>query len=253
MSEKINNKQRHPNYYEENDSEQFEINRPHNVGRLYNFLIDYKFKEVLKGLPFSIKGLFVLDVCCGSGMISEYYAQEGARVVGTDLSSGAVERARIRSKRYGFYAEFKEADATNLPFPDNSFDIVSVHDGLHHLSSPKKAVREMVRVAKNAVIIIEPAKALITELSVLLGFSLKYEDTDFIYRFRKSEIIAWFKEIGIKKVIVKRYLMYYPHKPGKVFRFFDFLPLFILVEALFYLINIFLGRFGNKIQVIGLK
>ncbi len=51
------------------------------------------------------------------------------------------------------------ADATNLPFPDNTFDVVSVHDGLHHLSEPWKAVREMVRVAKKGIVIIEPAKA----------------------------------------------------------------------------------------------
>ncbi|MCX5701461.1 MAG: class I SAM-dependent methyltransferase [Candidatus Omnitrophica bacterium] len=253
MSEKINNKQRHLNYYKEEDNEQFEINRPHNSGQFYNFLINYKFQKALKVLPFPIKGLSVLDACCGSGMVSEYYAQEGARVVGTDLSSCAVERARLRSKSYGFYAEFKEADVANLSFPDNSFDIVSVHDGLHHLSDPKKAVREMVRIAKKAVIIIEPAKALITELSVLLGFSLKYEGSDFVYRFRKSEIISWLKEIGIKKIIIKRYLMYYPHKPGRVFRIFDFLPLFYFIKIIFYLTNLFFGRLGNKIQVIGLK
>jgi ubiquinone/menaquinone biosynthesis C-methylase UbiE len=233
--------------------EEFEINRPHNAGWLYNFLINYKFKEVVRALPFSITGLFVLDVCCGSGMISEYYAQAGAAVVGVDLALDAIERARIRSQRYSFCAEFKEADATNLPFLDNSFDIVSVHDGLHHLASPKQAVKEMVRVAKQAVIIIEPAKALITELSIMLGFSLKYEGTDFVYRFKKREIISWLKEIGINKVIVKRYLMYYPHQPGKLFRFFDFYPISIFTKVAFYLINIFLGRFGNKIQIIGLK
>jgi len=237
----------------EGNSEEFEINRPHNAGRLYNFLINYKFKEALKVLSFSIKGLFVLDICCGSGMISEYYAQEGARVVGVDLSLNAVERARIRSQRYGFCAEFKEADVASLAFSNNSFDIVSVHDGLHHLGMPKKAIGEMSRVAKKAVIIIEPAKALITELSILLGFSLKYEDTDFVYRFRSSEIVAWLKEAGIKKIFIKRYLMYYPHKPGRLFRILDFLPLFIFIKIIFYLINIFFGRLGNKIQIVGLK
>jgi ubiquinone/menaquinone biosynthesis C-methylase UbiE len=232
---------------------EFEITRPYNAGRLYNFLINYKFQEALKKLPFPVKGLSVLDVCCGSGMISEYYAKVGTKVTGADLSEEAIERAKTRSNKYGFSANFKIADATDLPFENDSFDVVSVHDGLHHLSNPKKAIAEMVRVAKEAVVIIEPARALITELSILLGVSLKYEGSDFVYRFKKNEIMSWLKDCGIKKVIIKRYIMYYPHNPGKIFRIFDFLLLFLFAKVMFYLMNIFLGRFGNKIQVIGLK
>lgn len=233
--------------------EEFEINRPHNAGRLYNFLINYKFQKALEVLPFPIKDLSVLDICCGSGMMSEYYAKKGAKISGIDLSPETVERASIRSKRYSFQAEFKTADSTDLPFPDNSFDIVSVHDGLHHLDNPKKAVKEMVRAAKKGIIIIEPAKALLTELSILLGASLRYEGTDFVYRFKKNELTSWLKEFGIKKVFIKRYVMYYPHQPGRFFRIFDNRILFYIAQKLFQALNILFGRFGNKIQVIGLK
>lgn len=235
------------------DNKEFEINRPHNAGRLYNFLINYKFQKALEVLPFPIKGLSVLDICCGSGMISEYYAKKGAKVSGIDLSPEAIGRASIRSKRYDFQAEFRIADSTNLPFPDNSFDIVSVHDGLHHLNNPKKAVKEMARLARKGVIIIEPAKALITELSILLGVSLRYEGADFVYRFKKDELTSWLKEFGIKKVLVKRYIMYYPHKPGRFFRIFDNVVLFYIVKKIFEIVNMLFGKFGNKIQTIGLK
>jgi len=233
--------------------EEFEINRPHKVGRWYNFLINYKFQEAIELLPFPIRGLAVLDICCGSGMISEYYAKKGAKVSGIDLSPEAVERASIRSKRYNFQAEFKIADSTNLPFPDNSFDIVSVHDGLHHLDNPKKAVKEMARLAKKGVIIIEPAKVLITELSILLGVSSRYEGADFVYRFKKDELTSWLKEFGIKKVLIKRYIMYYPHQPGRFFRIFDNVVLFYIVKKIFEIVNMLVGKSGNKIQVIGLK
>lgn len=232
---------------------EFEINRPHNAGRLYNFLINYKFQTAVGVLPFSIRGLSVLDICCGSGMISEYYDKKGAKVSGIDLSPEAVERASIRSKRYDFQAEFRIADSTSLPFPDNSFDIISVHDGLHHLNNPKKAVKEMARVAKKGIIIIEPAKALITELSILLGVSLRYESADFVYRFKENEIRQWLKEFGIKEIITKRYIMYYPHKPGRLFRIFDNRILFYIVKEIFQVVNVLFGRLGNKIQVIGLK
>ena len=145
------------------------------------------------------------------------------------------------------------ADVTNLPFADNSFDIVSVHDGLHHLENPKRAVEEMGRVAKGAVIIIEPAKALITRISVRLGISTDYEGADFVYRFKENEMRQWLKKAGIRKVISRRYIMYYPHQPGRFFRIFDNKVSFFIAKTTFQLLNILLERLGNKIQVIGLK
>jgi len=232
---------------------EFEINRPHNAGRLYNFLIEYKFNKALGSMPFSVKNMSVLDVCCGSGMISEYYAKAGAKVIGIDLSGEAIERAKTREERYNFEADFKVADAGKLSFPDNSFDIVSVHDGLHHLKNPQKAVSEMVRVAKKGVIIIEPAIALITRISVFLGISTDYEGEDFVYRFKKNELQEWFKNTGCKDIRMKRYIMYYPHQPGKLFKLFDFYPLFLATKISFFLINILLGKLGNKVQIIALK
>jgi 2-polyprenyl-3-methyl-5-hydroxy-6-metoxy-1,4-benzoquinol methylase len=232
---------------------EFEINRPRSSGKLYNYLISYKFHNAISKIPFAIDGVSVLDICCGSGMISEYYANYGAKVTGIDLSEEAISRAKTRKERYNFEADFKVADAYKLPFSDNSFDIVSVHDGLHHLKEPWKAVSEMVRVSKRGVIIIEPAKSFITMFSVLLGISSNYEGEDFVYRFKEKELQEWLKKAGCKKIEMKRYIMYYPHQPGKLFRIFDIQPLFFLVKVVFYLINIFWGRFGNKIQIIGLK
>lgn len=233
--------------------EEFEINRPHNAGRLYNFLINYKFQKALRDLPFPIKDLSVLDICCGSGMISEYYTKSRSKVTGIDLSEKAIGRAKIRRERYEFEAEFRIADATNLPFPDNAFDIVSVHDGLHHLKEPQKAVREMVRVARKGIVIIEPAKALITRISVALGFSQDYEGRDFVYRFKENEIQQQLEELGVKKTLTKRYIMYYPHRPGKIFQVLEVPPLFYLVKIAFYVLDMLFGKFGNKIQVVASK
>ncbi len=232
---------------------EFEIRRPHNSGRLYNFLIRYKFRKALEVLPFPIKDLSLLDICCGSGMISEFYAKTGAKVIGIDLSEDAINRAKIRKERYEFNANFRVIDASNLPFPCNSFDIVSVHDGLHHIPKPAQAVKEMMRVAKKGIIIIEPAKSFITEIAILLGISLRYEGPDFVYRLKEKETRQWLEEAGIKKIFVRRYIMYYPHQPGRFFRIFDNKTSFFIAKNAFQLLNILFGRFGNKIQVIGLK
>jgi len=114
-------------------------------------------------------------------------------------------------------------------------------------------VKEMARLAKKGVIMIEPAKVLITELSISLGVSLRYEGADFVYRFKKDELTSWLKEFGIKKILIKRYIMYYPHQPGRFFRIFDNRILFYIAQKLFQVLNILFGKFGNKIQAIGLK
>jgi len=240
-------------YGSEKCDEEFEITRPHGAGLFYNYLLSYKFKKAVNALPFSIGGLSVLDVCCGSGMFSEYYAQSGATVSGVDLSESAIACAKLRKKRYNFEAEFQAVDATKLPFPDNAFDLVSVHDGLHHIPEPLEAIKEMVRVSRKGIIIIEPAKASLTKLSVKLGTSLAYEGDDFVYRFKESEIRRWLNDLGIKSITTKRYLMYYPHIPGKTFCFLGLPIIYCLSKMAFGVINMVFGRFGNKIQVIALK
>jgi ubiquinone/menaquinone biosynthesis C-methylase UbiE len=236
------------------EQDQFEIERPHGAGRMYNFLISYKVRQAVEKLPFDISGLTVLDVCCGSGMISEYYSGRGAHVTGMDLSPEAIDRAKTRARKYNFQAEFRVGDATRLPFSDKSFDIVSVHDGLHHLEDPKRTVMEMTRVARKGIIIIEPARALITRLSVLLGISTDYEEVgNYVYRFKAAELRAWLRSAGIKNIRGRRYIMYYPHQPGKLFRILDRQPWFSLAGSFFYVLNAVLGGLGNKIQTTGCK
>lgn len=234
--------------------ENFEIDRPHESGRLYNFLIDYKLRKPLDFLPFNIKNLSLLDICCGSGMVSEFYAKKGANVYGSDISKSCIKRARKRAEKYMFKAKFCIADSENLPFPSNSYDLVLVHDGLHHLDNPSRAIIEMVRVAKKGIIIIEPADALITKISILIGVSKRYEDVgNFVYRFKNSEIINLLYKAGCRRVMLKRYIMWYPHKPNKFFNIFSSTLLFSVTKILFYLMNLFIGKFGNKLQVVGLK
>src|SRR5579859_5680449 len=125
--------QRH--FYDEECDPEFEITRPHGCGRLYDFLIEHKFRTGLAVLGLDIAGMSVLEVCGGSGMMAEKFARAGARVTGTDFSPAAVARARERAQRYRFDATFLVADAEHLAFADHSFDIVALHGGLHELAA----------------------------------------------------------------------------------------------------------------------
>src|SRR5438105_10281686 len=171
-------------YYDEACDQEFEISRPHACGRLYQYLIRQKFWAGLELLGLDLAGKTVLEVCCGSGMLTEHLAHLGARVTGTDLSTGAIRRAGERARRYAFRAEFLVADVGRLPFPDRSFDVVVVHDGLHHLEDPLRAVGEMARVARHGVLILEPARAALTQLAVRLGIAHEVEEAgNHVYRF----------------------------------------------------------------------
>ncbi len=84
-----------------------------------------------------------LDVCCGTGDISIALAAAGAEVAGLDFSAAMLAVAKKRSP-----IQFLQGDAMNLPFPDNSFDIVAIGYGLRNLSSWERGLEEMWRVAK---------------------------------------------------------------------------------------------------------
>lgn len=90
----------------------------------------------------------ILDVATGTGEQALAFGKKGGEVVGVDLSEAMLKRA-IRKNNYK-NVRFELADATRLPFADNTFDIVSISFGLHEmpLSIIEKTLDEMTRVTK---------------------------------------------------------------------------------------------------------
>lgn len=240
--------QRH--YYDEACDPEFEIIRPHGCGRVYHFMISHKVQTGLDLLRFDVAGKTVLEVCCGSGMMAEDLAGRGARVTGLDFSSAAIARARERARRYGFAAQFLTAAAEHLPFADRSFDVVAVHDGLHHLDNPYRAIREMARVAREGLVILEPAQAVLTRLAVRLGVAEDVEEAgNAVRRLMPSQVVSCLQQVGFAQISRRRTLMYYPHSPFPWFRWFDRPLLFALFCLGFWLVNLAVGRWGNKLAV----
>ena len=95
-----------------------------------------------------------LDLCCGTGDIAFALARQGARVVGLDFNASMLAVAQTRFKGRAPPAspsinpQFLRSDATNIPFPENSFDLVTVAYGLRNLASFEQGLSEMWRVAK---------------------------------------------------------------------------------------------------------
>jgi demethylmenaquinone methyltransferase/2-methoxy-6-polyprenyl-1,4-benzoquinol methylase len=92
-----------------------------------------------------------LDLCCGTGDIAFALAGRGAEVTGLDFSEKMLEVAQSRRERGPANLQgvnFMQGDAQQLPFPDNSFDAVTVGYGLRNLSNLETGLREMVRVTR---------------------------------------------------------------------------------------------------------
>ena len=93
-----------------------------------------------------------LDLCCGTGdmafALRRQAAASGAMVVGADFAHPMLERALQKSD--GNSPCWVEADALNLPFPDDSFDLVTSAFGFRNLADYDAGLREIVRVLRPA-------------------------------------------------------------------------------------------------------
>lgn len=93
-------------------------------------------------------GLKVLEIGCGLGTDGAQFAEAGADYTGVDLTEAAVELARKRFELFGLKGRFQTADAENLSFPDDSFDLVYSHGVLHHTPETQKAIDEIHRILR---------------------------------------------------------------------------------------------------------
>jgi len=107
----------------------------------YPFLTRY---VDMKGL----KGKKLLDIACGTGVLTEQFVRMGADVTAIDLTPKAVELTKKRLELYKINANVIEGDAQQLPFPDNSFDMVCAWGCLMHMPKTEKAISEIRRVLK---------------------------------------------------------------------------------------------------------
>jgi ubiquinone/menaquinone biosynthesis C-methylase UbiE len=124
-----------------------------------------------------------LVVCGGVGGEGTLLANLGFRsVTVSDISENAVEICKVRDPR--LKTSVLNAEAMSLP--DKSFDLVLVQDGLHHLPRPMLGYTEMLRVARRAVIVVEPHAGLVAKL---IGTTWEKHDDEINYVFRWNQLM----------------------------------------------------------------
>lgn len=90
----------------------------------------------------------MLDIACGGGLVVCAFAPHVKHAAGFDMTPAMLDQARQLAAEKGLAnVEFRQGDATALPYADASFDIVTTRFSFHHFPSPLAVLREMVRVS----------------------------------------------------------------------------------------------------------
>ncbi len=122
------------------------------VNRIVSFGSDKLWRKIaikksLKHLPKNPK---ILDVACGSGDMIEEWKKYTDNIIGLDPSQKMLEVARKRFPEIKFY----QGLAQNLPFNDESFDVISISFGIRNVVEIQKAIEEFARVLKKEGILL---------------------------------------------------------------------------------------------------
>lgn len=108
------------------------------------------------------------------------YINHKAQFYGLDISKGMLKMAVRHLKKWKIHANLFHGEAENLPFKDNSFDVVYHVGGINYFSDKQKAINEMIRVAKpgTKILIADETEKLVKEVYQKNPFSKKhYKDT----------------------------------------------------------------------------
>ena len=143
-------------------------------------------------------GMKILDLAAGTGSSSEPLAAAGADVIPADFSEGMLAQGRkVRP-----YLNFSKADALNLPFKADTFDVVTISYGLRNTADCDKALAEARRVTKpgGRMVVVEfshptwrPFRTIYTEylMKLLPAIAKKTSSNPDAYIYLAESIRAW--------------------------------------------------------------
>jgi len=124
------------------------------ANHLLSFNRDKKWRKRLVAVCAPKPGDKILDVCTGTADLAIEFARSGinAEIIGLDLSKQMLDVGRNKVQRSGLQEKIKlqEGHALQLPFADESFDIVAIAFGLRNLPDLREGVTEMSRVLKES-------------------------------------------------------------------------------------------------------
>lgn len=129
----------------------------------------------------------VLDLGCGTGVILKELRHKNSAVelFGLDLSENMIAQA---TRRLGTTAKLTVGDAENLPYFDNTFDLVCCVESFHHYPNPKKALSEINRVLKKDGLFLLCDTWSKTPIRQIMNFFIRFSNDGDVHIYSENEI-----------------------------------------------------------------
>jgi len=150
----------------------------------------------------------VLDVACGSGIVSCAFAKHTSHVTGVDITQEMInEGKKLQAKCNLQNITWKIGDVTNLPYKNDHFSIVISRFGFHHFLNPQKVLSEMKRVCKPRGIV------MVIDVSLPDGKIAKYNemeknrDESHVAALSPTEFQNLFQTMGFSSIEEDNYIM----------------------------------------------
>jgi len=145
----------------------------------------------------------ILDVATGTGEQALAFCRDGHEVTGIDLSEAMLAVADRKRKKKGLgNVTFGVAEATSLPFADESFDLSCISFALHDMppAVQSKALEEMVRVtrAKGKILVVDYALPRSKLARFLVYHFVSLYEGEYYAGFVESDLTAMLREAGIE-------------------------------------------------------
>ncbi|MGD8426765.1 MAG: bifunctional demethylmenaquinone methyltransferase/2-methoxy-6-polyprenyl-1,4-benzoquinol methylase UbiE [Balneolaceae bacterium] len=130
------------------------------VNSILSFGVHHGWRSRTVQLSGAKRGDSVLDCATGTGDLAlEFKDKVGDEgyVLGTDFCKEMIEHAPQKAVERNLEVDFEVADAMNLPYEDDRFDVASIAFGIRNVDDPVKALKEMARVVKagGTVVVLE--------------------------------------------------------------------------------------------------
>jgi ubiquinone/menaquinone biosynthesis C-methylase UbiE/DNA-binding transcriptional ArsR family regulator len=133
----------------------------------------------------------LLDLGTGTGRMLQLLAQQADRLVGVDASHAMLAVARARLAEAGLRCELRQCDVYALPFDMQGFDTIVLHQVLHFLEDPARALRETALRLKPG------GRLLVVDFAPHAHEFLRSEQAHRRLGFSAQQVESWFREAGL--------------------------------------------------------
>lgn len=151
-------------------------------------------------------GMEVLDVAAGTGILSRAIASSVKRVVSIDISEDMIAEGMRQNQAAGLSnIEYRLANVEQIPYGNDTFDLVISRLAFHHFANPAGVLREMSRVSAFAgeVCVVDMISPEDDTLCRLYNYYEQLRDPSHTYALKESELMSLFREADLSILSVE--------------------------------------------------